>query len=501
MSRQKAEVKGSAYLEALPLRPGWNNSQGLRRRPLPGSAAAREEMTAIPLQGPDSTRRPLLVIAAIALGLRLAWIFSADVDVTNGFYFDMTWYHGMGQRIAEGMGLTRLTGAPTAEWPPGYPLALGIIFKLTGDSVRAAQLFGALCAAAACALIYLLGKRLAGQSVGLVAACLLALSPGDIFYAPLLLAEVPFTATLVAACVFFLKVDQQAGEGLPSASGCIGVGIILGAATLVRGASILFFLVFAAIWLLRGIGFASTLRSTALVCLGLVLTLVPWTVRNQLRMGEPIVLSTSLGRTLSHAHSPVEVGGRSLDELRYRMDFWKRYEHIPQPRREIEINRAFTQDALKQILEHPFDEIAFVPRRLVNFFRHDHAALEWGRPHVTPGAVSGPRRPLFDSIPDSAFAAVADGYFHLVLIAAAVGVAAIVRGREPRSLLIPLAIAYFTLLHITAFPGEPRYRHPAGPFILIAAAWAFVSAGRTYGHRHNVQDEQDEQGANGERLQ
>ena len=72
MSRQKAEVKGSAYLEALPLQPGWNNSQGLRRRPLPGSAAAREEMTAIPPQGPDSTRRPLLVIAAIALGLRLA---------------------------------------------------------------------------------------------------------------------------------------------------------------------------------------------------------------------------------------------------------------------------------------------------------------------------------------------------------------------------------------------------------------------------------------------
>ncbi len=446
-------------------------------------------MTASPQQEPDSARRPLLVILAIALGLRLAWILSADVDVTGGFYFDMTWYHGMGQRIAEGMGLTRLTGAPTAEWPPGYPLALGIIFKLAGDSVRAAQLFGALCAAATCALVYLLGKRLAGPSVGLVAACLLALSPGDIFYAPLLLAEVPFTAILVAACLVFMNVDQQAGEAAPSVSGCIGVGLILGAATLVRGASILFFFVFAAVWLLRGIGLASTLRATAMVCLGLALALVPWTVRNQLRMGEPIVLSTSLGRTLSHAHSPVEVGGRSLDELRYRMDFWKRYEHIPQPRREIEINRAFTRDALEQILAHPADEIAFVPRRLVNFFRHDHAALEWGRPHVTPGAVSGPRRPLFDTIPDSAFAAMADGYFHIVLIAAALGMVAIVRDREPRSLLVPIAIAYFTLLHITAFPGEPRYRHPAGPFILIAAAWAFVDAGRKYRLRDEANEE------------
>jgi len=426
----------------------------------PSQSFTRTRSTAVP------DIAPLLVILTLAFSVRLWWILAADLDITGGFHFDMSWYHAMGIRIAGGEGLTRMSGVPTAEWPPAYPAVLGLIYALVGPVVLVPQILNALLATATCALVYELGRRVDGARAGLVGASLLALSPGDIMFAPLLLAEVSFTAALVAACLLFVVAEER---GRMTGRTAASVGIALGFATLFRGASIAFPGVLALASLGGGRPAGATARALGLMCLGLLLMLAPWAIRNQIRLGTPVLLSTSLGRTLAHAHSEHESGGRSLTELRHRMDFWKSYEHIPQPRREIEINRAFTRDALSWAAKNPGREVALVPVRLVNLYRRDHAAMEWGR--VAVDAADGTRqiRPLLGFLPDVVLARLADFYFLVLVAAGMVGALILTRRRETRALLIPGAIAYFTLLHCIVFPGEPRYHYPVVPFLAIAA--------------------------------
>ncbi len=69
------------------------------------------------------------------------------------------------------------------QHPPLYYLLFHYWIVINGDSPYAARLFSALFGAATIPVIYLIGKRLSGIMVGLIAAVFLALSPFNIFYA------------------------------------------------------------------------------------------------------------------------------------------------------------------------------------------------------------------------------------------------------------------------------------------------------------------------------
>ncbi len=69
------------------------------------------------------------------------------------------------------------------QHPPLYYLLLHYWIALNGDTPYYARLFSALIGAGTIPVIYLIGKRLAGAVVGLIAAVLLAVSPFNIYFA------------------------------------------------------------------------------------------------------------------------------------------------------------------------------------------------------------------------------------------------------------------------------------------------------------------------------
>ena len=71
------------------------------------------------------------------------------------------------------------------------------------------KILDALLATLSCGFVYLLGRRLFGPSVGLVAAAILALLPGDVFYSALLLSETAFATTFTAALLLLLLVRSS----------------------------------------------------------------------------------------------------------------------------------------------------------------------------------------------------------------------------------------------------------------------------------------------------
>src|SRR6185503_13338871 len=122
--------------------------------------------------------------------------------------------------------------APTAHWPPGYPLLLAGVYWLFGPSLLAAKLANAVLATVAVVLTYRIGCELGRPRVGLVAAAILALFPGDILFSPTILSETLFGTLFSASLWLFLRWTNR---GDARAATWFAFGLLLGGATLVRG--------------------------------------------------------------------------------------------------------------------------------------------------------------------------------------------------------------------------------------------------------------------------
>ncbi len=406
----------------------------------------------------------LIAVFSLAAGLRLAWVLALDFDPsTTGFHYDMTWYQMVGLQVAAGNGFTRYDGIVTAAWPPGYPILLGGIFRLTGGSFLAAQIANALFGGLAAVFTLLLGARLFGSGVGVVAGVLFAAFPDDIFFSPMIMSEVFFGTVLTGVVLSFAILHTLAGGA--RLRYWFAFGMLVGAATLIRGIALAFLLVPLAMWWLSSRSLRVSALKIAVASLGLMCVLAPWTLRNYVKLGYPVLVGTSIGRTLGHAHS--ETRGPTLQALQRRMEFGRQFEHLQQPQRELETMRAWQRMTTRYMWEHPWEELRLIPTRFYHLYKHGHEGFLLSRDKrksVTPA---------FRPRTDRAIRIGADVYYFGVVALAFVGLLWMLADRT--RLLIPLTVLYFTTLHSVLFPGNPRYHSAVIPFLCIAAAAALVA--------------------------
>jgi hypothetical protein len=412
----------------------------------------------------------MLALFLVAVGLRLAWVLAVDVDpARGGFHYDMLWYHLAAGQIAEGNGLTRYDGAATAVWPPAYPALLGGIYFLTGGSVLVAQIVNALLGGLACLFTCLLGRRLFGSGVGMLAGLLFAAFPGDIFFTPMILSEILFETVLTGAVLLF-AVWHSRDDG-PGLSRWFAFGMLIGTASLIRGIAVAFLLVPLAVWLLSSRSPRTSLLKTCVAGLGLVCVIAPWTARNYVKLGYPVLIATSIGRTLGHAHS--ETSGPTVAALAKRQAFERQFAHLPDPEREIETMKAWQQMTIRYMWTHPWEELRAIPTRFYHLYKHGHEGFLWGRDKLESG---GGLRPVFGPGVDRAICIGADSYYFAVAALALLGLLQTLTAADRARLLLPLSVLYFTALHSVLFPGNPRYHSAVIPFLCIAAAAALATA-------------------------
>jgi 4-amino-4-deoxy-L-arabinose transferase-like glycosyltransferase len=408
----------------------------------------------------------LVPILVVAFGLRLAWAIAIEVDPRAVFHWDMTFYDLAALRLVDGALLRDFDGVATAKWSPGYPIVLGAAYGLFGTSLWVAKLLNVVVSTLTVWLTAVLGTRLFDRTTGLVAAAILALLPGHVLYVPNLLSETLFVGLFAAVLVGFLVLEARRPERvLPR---WLGFGALVGLSILVRGATALYLAVPAAWWWLTTRSWRVTLSRTAAAALGVALVVLPWTLRNQLTMGYPAIVSTQqVGMALTFAHSDVATGGMSMAMERYRDDLLRDLRDLPQPRREIEENRRETRRALVYLVTHPLRELSLVPRRWLHLFKHDHTGLTWSTPR---GAGGVPLRPVVSDAWDTVIADVADGVFFALLLLAAWGLRRCLGAVPAERLLLPLTLLYFLLLHGVLFTGDPRFHAPLYPVLAVLAA-------------------------------
>ena len=204
--------------------------------------------------------------------------------------------------------------------PPGYSLFLASILAVTDGSTAAAVLVQHLLGLAAGLLVYLIGRRLFGPLVGLVAALLTVLDVELALYEHAVMTETLFAVLLL--CALALVLLRLPGSIWLKVA---GFGLLAGTATLVRPTGILLPCL---VLLLPGLGPASgaaraaarhawyrrlwhasrRVRLTLVALVGAALIVVPVMVWNKRTHGV-FALTTSLQRNMLY---PIEAAPRRL---------------------------------------------------------------------------------------------------------------------------------------------------------------------------------------------
>lgn len=268
----------------------------------------------------------LVAIVLLGLGLRVgeAWDGRAPV-------FDAAAYAAIARNLDEGHGFTVGAAAtqPSTDYSPGLPLFVAGIYKVTGGvHERLARLILALIGTLAIVFTYLIARRLAsitgrrGQPVdacnpegdkglrvaageavsgravvgALVAALVVAIYPATIQYTGMLMTEPP-AATLLAGGMLGIF---WAGDSGPPWRWAVP-GLTLGVLALVRPEYLAVGLMLALLVFLRERLWEDWKRAllvAAIVALGIVVVIAPWTVRNAVALHRFVSVSTGGGQVL-----------------------------------------------------------------------------------------------------------------------------------------------------------------------------------------------------------
>jgi 4-amino-4-deoxy-L-arabinose transferase-like glycosyltransferase len=407
----------------------------------------------------------LVAIVAIAFVLRLLWALHVEVDPRTYWRWDMTIYDYQAYALAKGQGFVDFAGAPSAHWPPGYPAALAPLYRLTDNSLLSARLLNVAAGTATVALVYLLGAKVFDRRVGVLGAGLLAVFPGQIFATSLVMTEPLFTLLFVLALT--VAVYTLLGEGEGRAWQALLVGALIGAATLVRGEALLLAAIVPAVLFFRRRSRRVALARSSLLVLGAAVVILPWTVRNVVKMHAPIIISTSAAEALWVGHHE-GANGRIADFTANQA-----FEGMPNPDYEVKTNNEALKQALQFIKNNPLEEVTLVPRRFVALYAGDGAAIAW---HDNPSTLSIDRARWLGRL--------SDWFYWAVGGIAALGVAAWLSLRDERKALLAAVGAGWTVLFSVVFFGDERFHFAIMPIFCLwagaslVAVWQFVARQR-----------------------
>ena len=303
-------------------------------------------------------RRWVTTAAVVAFLLRVAWGLWVS-HPPQGLY-DPARYVGYGRAIADGKGMIEpMSGHPTAYYPPGYPWFLGIVTWLgkpiTDDVGLLAAMVQAVLGSISAVLGALVGRRIAGIRAGIVAAFALALYPNLIFHSGAVLGETLYNFLFLAFCAVVLAKQWPSDLTVRRVA---AAGLLLGLAVMVRPISLAVIPVVLFTWWRAQPNRQRLLSHSAVFLAAVAACILPWTIRNQIRMGDFVAISTNTGDNLCIGHAEGATGSFGTNDACI-----TRYNFLNGPADEIAADHAKTRAALKAIVANPGAEPNLIWRR------------------------------------------------------------------------------------------------------------------------------------------
>lgn len=408
-------------------------------------------------------------LVAVGVALRVVWAFVAARQPK--ILADPMTYLTAAQRIADGQGYVGFYGFPTSYFPPGYPWFIGIyqwFLELVGlgdHQVIAVALLQSLLSGAAIAATFLIGRSIGGQRVGLVAAGILALWPNLILHSSLALSETLFITLLTVSLAGLLSMfDDGRWIWWRAALG----GLCMGAATMVRPQVLLIAGAVVLIWALARPGWAELAKRCAVLGIGVLVFVGPWTVRNMVVLDGFVPVSTNDGDNLCVGFNPEATGHFGVPDSCDTGEFY-----IDGPDAELRRQKETRQRAIDWVLDNPGEQPGLAWKKLWFTFRSDDDAIWASMSFGQDPWMSQPLRTTLFGLSGSFYAAVMLFAAGGLVLASRVGWR--VRAANPAPLIVVAGAVISSLLPIMFF-GDARFKVPGAPFYALLAAVAMVGA-------------------------
>ncbi len=261
-----------------------------------------------------SFRAWLAIIGGGALALRVTYTLMAKGNGPpegDGVYF-----YGQARAVADGVGFIDpiLYQAfhlklQAAHHPPLYVVYLALASKVVGTSPQSLRLASCLLGAAMVVVVGLVGRRVAGERAGLLAALVAAVYPHLWANDALLLSE-PLYGLMIA--LVLLTAYRLWDDPRPREAALLGAA--LGFATLTRAEALVLFLILAIplVVLCRSLDRVARAVLVAVVLATGGLVMAPWVAHNLYRFNEPVTLSYGLSGVLTQANCDRTYSGEYL---------------------------------------------------------------------------------------------------------------------------------------------------------------------------------------------
>jgi hypothetical protein len=252
------------------------------------------------------TPTPRAVWLAVAAGLVLRLAFGFGYWVGKPLTHDEREYLALAHNLAEGRGFTYPAPPPGASEPerfgraPVYPLFLAAIDLMYpgADTVPAIKATQAAVGALGIWLIAAIAGRATSARGAVIAAWIAAVHPPLVWTPAYVFSETLYMALALANVV---STDRALSAGRGRA--WLACGLLGGLAALTRPAH-LFFILLLGVYLLA----RRHVRAVALTATGALLVVAPWTARNWIEYGRPVLIASEGGITFWTGNHPLSPG-------------------------------------------------------------------------------------------------------------------------------------------------------------------------------------------------
>ena len=420
-----------------------------------------------------SRYRLWIAVGLAAFAIRLAFVLWAP----GGMRGDALFYDNLAIGILEGRGYLEPDGSPGILRMPGWPAFVAALYAVFGENVRVPLIANAVLGGATVGLLGALGARLVGRRVGLVAALLYAVWPGNVYYAAVLMTETTFAFLLVL--LLQLLAVGGAPETRRRSPWFAAAGLVLGLCAYVKAEPLMLApVVLLHVWTVhRAPG--PFLRHAALTLAVTGAVLAPWSLRNHAAFGRYLPLSGNGGGVAWLGNHAGATGG--VDRLAE-----SRYARIHRGANFAESvlmrNDAGWRDAAAFVRDHPVEWLGIVGRKLwITYATDSHGALYlrgmMGERKLTnlPGHV--PAEGFIPLATQRRMAVAANAWWYAILALAALGVTGVGAWSVPARVLVLGPVAAWLLVHVL-MTGSPRFHFPETPALALLAAAGLERLGR-----------------------
>lgn len=377
--------------------------------------------------------------------------------------------------LTKGIWFRDVNGKALVDRPIGYPMFLGIFYKIFGPTAGVAHVVQIVLSVFTAILVYALTAQMFDKAVALLAAFLYAIYPLSIYSTSLTIDEHLF----VPLWLFGIYLLFKEIKGKPAPFALLWYGLIFGYATMTRTHTIFMPLVVGLLYFRLRYGWKRIIiAALAVFAIGQLITL-PWMIRNYREFGT-VIPYTATNHWLYFGNNPMS---RVSTE---------RYDQHRNPRKgepgySQELNDAMQAGDLKTtqklasqkmwewVFQHPLDFAVLGIEKWLHFMGKDKSRGVWVIDLIEESLKESPELKLSAEVKEMA-EDLSYGFYNLLLYSLFGWLLVFVRNYRKlnpvqRTSIFVVGWCFFFYLcdHFIIY-AERKYRYPLEIFMLMATA-------------------------------